>query len=139
MIEKRNEIEIVGNIEDIWHVLTDLAYYEAWNPIIYRAVGKIEMGEEVVITAHQQNFNVKVAQHEPLHVFSWKFYELAPFLYRGEHIFRLEAIDEQKVLFIDREIFEGLLAPFKVENPKSTIAPGMMKMGQALKVRIENE
>jgi hypothetical protein len=140
MIEKRNEVEIQGTVEEIWEVLTNLAQYSEWNPLIYRVVGKLEVGENVVISVkkglEEQKFTCEVARLEPPLEFSWKFYEIMPFLYRGEHIFRVERIDDQRVRYVDRETFEGLLVPFKkVETMKT----GMVVMGKALKERVEKQ
>ena len=136
MIEKRNETEIQGTIEDVWEALTDLAQYSEWNPTIYRAVGTIEVGEKVNIWAGGRQFTCEVARLDPQREFSWKFHGPVSFLYRGEHIFRLEPVDDQKVRLVDREIFEGLLVAFR--RSETNVTGGMIAMGKALKARVEN-
>ena len=138
MKENRNEVEIQGSVADVWETLTNFAKYPEWNPLIHHVDGTLEIGEKVVISvkkgAEEQKFTCELARLDPPHEFSWKFYEMMPFLYRGEHIFRVEPIDEKTVRYVNRETFEGLLVPFKkVETMKS----GMVVMDNALKERVE--
>ncbi len=138
--ENRHEIEIQGSVEKVWETLTNFDKYFEWNPLIYHVDGKLDVGEKVVISVgkagREQKFICEVARLDPPHEFSWKFFEMMPFLYRGEHIFRVEPINEQMVRYVDRETFEGLLIPFKnVEKMKS----GMISMGKALKEFIEKD
>ncbi len=60
-----------------------------------------------------------------------------PFLFRGEHIFRLEQIEDQRVRFTDREIFHGLLVPLQANDIETNAKAGMVAMGEALKERVE--
>jgi hypothetical protein len=48
MKENRNEIEIQATPETIWGVLTDLGKYAEWNPLLYRAEGKIAWALKVL-------------------------------------------------------------------------------------------
>jgi hypothetical protein len=143
MKENRNEVEIQGTVEEAWEALTNFAQYSEWNPLIYRVEGKLEVGEKVEIFvkkgAEEQKFTCEVARLDPPHEFSWKFYEIMPFLYRGEHIFRVEPIDDQKVRFVDREIFEGLLVPLRAKNLGTNVKTGMVAMGRALKEQVEKQ
>jgi len=143
MTEKRNETEIQGTVEEVWEVLTNLARYSEWNPLIYRVVGKLEVGEHVVISvkkaSRERNYTCNVARLDPRREFSWKFHMIMPFLFRGEHMFRIEPIGDRKVRFVDREIFEGLLAPLLVKDSKTSVSAGMIAMGKALKERVEKQ
>ena len=59
-----------------------------------------------------------------------------PFLYHGEHIFRVEPMDKQTVRYVNKETFAGLLVSFKkVETMKS----GMVVMDKALKEWVEKD
>ena len=138
MKENRNEVVIQGTVAEAWETLTNFAQYSKWNPLIHRVEGKLEVGEKVQIFVkkgqEEQIFTCEIARLDPPHEFSWKFYERTPFLYRGEHIFRVEQIDEQSIRFVDRETFAGLLVIFKkVEKMKS----GMLIMDKALKKWVE--
>ena len=141
MKENRNEIEIQATPERIWAVLTDLTKYADWNPLIYRAEGTVALGEKVKISAKTASNDVdlrcSVAKVEPNREFSWKFHVILPLLFRGEHIFRVEPIDEHRVRFIDREIFKGLLVPLQAKDLETNAKAGMIAMGEALKRRAE--
>ena len=142
MKENRNEIEIQSTPERVWEVLTDLDKYPEWNPLLCRAEGKLAVGEKVNLTArsasNDMNLLCTVAAVEPKRQFSWKFHVVLPFLFRGEHIFKIEPIDEHKVRFIDREVFHGLLVPLQAKNLETNGKPAMIVMGKALKERVEN-
>ena len=142
MKENRNEIEIQSTSEKVWEVLTDFDKYPEWNPLLCRAEGKLIIGEKVNLTAKsassEMNLLCTVLTVEPGRQFSWKFHVGLPILFRGEHIFKIEPIDEHRVRFIDREIFHGLLVPLQAKNLETNAKPAMIAMGKALKERVEN-
>jgi hypothetical protein len=141
MKENRNEIEIQATPEKVWEVLTDLGKYSEWNPLLYRAEGKVAVGEKVELSArgasNDMNLLCSVTQVELNRQFSWKFHVGLPFLFRGEHIFAIKPINEHRVRFIDREIFHGLLVPLQAKNLETNAKAGMIAMGDALKKRVE--
>jgi hypothetical protein len=143
MKENRNEIEIRATAEQVWKVLTDLEKYAEWNPLLYRGVGKIEVGEKVEVAARtatkDMTFLCEVVKVEPYREFAWKFHVIHPFLFRGEHIFRIEPITEQSIRFIDRERFEGILLPMQAKDLETNGLTAMIEMGVALKERLEQD
>jgi hypothetical protein len=142
MKENRNEVEIQASAKDVWKVLTDLKAYAEWNPLLYRVEGKVAVGEKVNLFAktasNDMNFSCTVINVEENREFSWKFHVGLPFLFRGEHIFRIDPIDERRVRFVDREIFNGLLVPLQAKDLETNAKDGMIAMGEALKERVEN-
>ncbi len=142
MKENRNEIEIQANAETIWEVLTDLDKYAEWNPLLYRAYGTVAVGEEVNISArtdsNDRDFRCSVVRVVPNREFSWKFHVVAPFLFRGEHIFTIEPIGVDRVRLVDCERFDGLLVPLQAKDLESNAKVGMIAMDEALKKRVEN-
>jgi hypothetical protein len=141
MKENRNEIEIQSTPERVWEILTDFDKYPEWNPLLCSAEGKLAAGEKVNLTArsasNDMNLLCTVTAVEPNRQFSWKFHVILPFLFRGEHIFKIEPINEHKVRFIDREIFHGLLVPLQAKKLEMDSKPAMIAMGKALKERVE--
>jgi hypothetical protein len=141
MLENRNEIEIQATPEQVWKVLTDLNEYADWNPLLYRAKGQVRAGAKVELSArtasNDMNFNCSVTRVEPKREFAWKFHVILPFLFRGEHIFRIEPVGERRVRFIDREIFKGLLVPLQAKDLETNAKDGMVAMGEALKARVD--
>ena len=120
MKENRNEVEIQASAEEVWRVLTDLPAYAEWNPLLCRAEGNLEVGEKVALTAkspsREMNLSCSVIRVEPNHEFAWKFHVMLPFLFSGEHTFQIEPIAEQRIRFIDREVFTGLLVRLQAKD-----------------------
>jgi hypothetical protein len=141
MLENRHEINISSPAEKVWDILIDLDKYHEWNPLLYQARGKVEVGETVIVYAKtvskDMKFICKVTRVEPLREFSWRFPVIHPILFRGEHVFRIEPIDEDRVRFIDREWFKGLLLPTQAKDLKTNGLLAMIEMGKALKDRAE--
>lgn len=141
MKENCNEIEIQSTAKRVWEVLTDFDKYPEWNPLLCRVKGKLVVGEKVYLTAkstsNEMNLICTVLTVEPNRQFSWKFHIIFPFLFRGEHIFKIDLIDEHKIRFIDREVFNGLLVPLQAKNLEINAKPAMVAMGEALKERVE--
>jgi hypothetical protein len=109
--------------------------------LLYRAEGKVEVGETVEVSARtassDMNFSCAVVKAEPNREFAWKFHVILPFLFRGEHSVRIEPISEQRVTFIDRESFQGLLVPLRAKYIETDVKAAMIEMGKALKERAE--
>ena len=141
MLENRNEIMIKAPVEKVWQILTDLEKYAEWNPLLYKVNGKLEVGETVIAYAKTASKDMKfictVTRVEPLREFAWRFPVIHPILFRGEHIFRLEPVDDSEVRFIDREWFKGLLLPMQAKDLRSNGLAAMIDMGKALKNRAE--
>lgn len=141
MLENRHETTISASIEKVWNILTDLEKYAEWNPLLYQVTGKVALGETVIAHAKtatkDMKFVCKVTKVDPLHEFAWRFPVIHPILFRGEHIFRIDPLDENSVLFTDREWFKGLLLPTQAKDLKTNGLAAMIEMGQALKSHAE--
>ena len=143
MKENRNEVIIKAPAERVWEVLTNLEGYASWNPLLYRGQGKVELGATVEVAAKtaskDMKFTCKVVKFDPCRELAWTFHVIHPVLFRGEHIFTLEPIDEQTVRLIDRERFEGLLLPMQARDLETNGLDGMVAMGEALQRLFESE
>ena len=98
------------------------------------------MGQKVVISVAApglRDWNVEVVRVDPGREFAWTFTERHPWLYRGEHTFRVEPIDSHRTRYLDRETFHGLLVPSRQKQLGTKTKAGMVAMGEALKHRVE--
>jgi hypothetical protein len=62
---------------------------------------------------------------------------LVPGLFDGEHIFEIEELDKDRVLFIQREYFRGLLVPLLARSLDRETQRGFEEMNRALRERAE--
>ncbi len=141
MRENRDVIIIQATPEEVWGVLTNLGKHTEWNPLIYRAEGKVEVGEKVKLSARSASFDMKynclVVKVELNREFQWNWHIVFPFLIRGEHIFTIEPIDEKSVRFTNWEIFKGMLVPLLAKDLATNEKDAMVTMDKALKDRVE--
>lgn len=141
MKELRTEIEIQATPDKVWQVLTDLDQYPQWNPFICHAIGKPEVGGKVDIDFQPDSKGLKlhctVVTLEPNRLLSWKYNVLIPFLMQGVHSFTIEPLENDRVRFIDREIFTGLLVPLQANDIDTNSKRGFEEMDKALKARAE--
>ena len=141
MKELRTEIEIQASPEKVWQILTDLAKYPEWNPLITRAIGKATVGARVDITvpsgSKEMILHCTVAKAEPNRELCWKYHVILPNLFRGEHSFIVEPMGTNRVRFVDREIFNGLLVPLQAKDIDTNSKRGFEEMDKALKARAE--
>ena len=123
-------------------MLTDFDHFDKWNPVIQKVTGTLTVGTNVVISVAAASglidWNVEVIRVDPGREFTWKFSERHPLLYRGEHTFRVEAINARRTRYIDRETFNGALVPLRKSRLDTKTRAGMVAMGAALKHRVEN-
>lgn len=142
MKELRTEIEIQASPEKVWQVLTDLDRYPEWNPFIHHAIGKAGVGGKVDITfksgSKEMTLRCTVIKAEPNKELRWRYHVGLPFLFQGEHSFVIEPVGENRVRFIDREVFTGLLVPLQAKDIDTNSRHGFEKMDQALKERAES-
>jgi hypothetical protein len=141
MKELRTEIEIQARPDEVWQVLTNLDKYPEWNPFIKRAIGNAKVGEKVEITVRsgtkEMVLHCIVARVEPNKELCWKYHVISPFLFRGEHSFIIDQVESNRVRFIDRETFNGLLVATQAKDIDTNSKPGFEAMDKALKGRVE--
>jgi hypothetical protein len=141
MKELRTEIEIQATPDKVWQVLSSLDKYPEWNPFIHHAIGKAKVGEKVDITfrsgSKDMTLHCTVIKAEPNRELSWKYHVILPSLWSGVHSFTIEPIGDDRVRFIDKEIFTGLLIPFQVKDIDTNSRHDFSEMDKALKIRAE--
>ncbi len=142
MKQLHTEIEINAPAERVWEVLTDFASYPQWNPFIRQATGVPRIGERLEV--HLQppggrgmSFKPKVLNAEPNRELRWLGHILIPGLFDGEHSFTIEPRGENRVRFVQREAFKGLLVPLFARSLETNTQRGFEEMNRALKERAE--
>lgn len=83
-------------------------------------------------------FKPKILSYKPKEELRWVGALWIPKLFDGEHSLIIEKIDENKVLFIQKEEFKGLLVPLVSGMLKDTES-GFEAMNRALKREAEDE
>ena len=142
MKELHSEIEIDAPAERVWHLLTDFASYPQWNPFIRRISGKPTKGERLQARIEPpggqgMTFKPKVLTAEPNRELRWLGHLLVPGLFDGEHSFTIQPLEENRVRFVQREAFKGLLVPLFARSLGTNTQRGFEEMNRALKERAE--
>lgn len=135
------EIEIDAPAERVWRVLTNLAAYTEWNPFVRCADGEVKVGARLRVSIEPpggrgMSFRPTVLVADPDRELRWLGRLWVPGLFDGEHSFVIEPLEEERVRFIQRERFRGLLVPLSKILDGAT-RRGFEKMNRALKLRCE--
>ena len=136
------EIEINAPAEQVWQILTDFDSFPDWNPFVRRAAGTIEPGQPLEIElsgpgGRTTKIKPNVVTAEPNREFSWLGIMGMKGLFDGKHIFTIEPLDENRVRFIQREEFNGILASLVLGMIGRSTEQSFVKMNQALKEKAE--
>jgi hypothetical protein len=143
MKEINTEIEINASAEKVWQLLTDFAAYPQWNPFIRSVNGKPESNAKLQIFVQPSGsrgmkFSPTILKAEPQKELRWLGSLFVRGLFEGEHIFNIEPVAEEKVKFVQREQFSGLLVPLFWRSLDTDTRRGFNEMNVALKERAEN-
>lgn len=137
MKELRTTIEINTIPERVWQILTDTDKFPDWNPFIRSVKGKLARGETIEVVLGQEKtmtFRPTILEVTPNRTLRWLGKLFVGGLFDGEHIFEIEPLGANRVRFIQREKFSGLLIPvFNFDGTES----GFNAMNRALKQRAE--
>jgi hypothetical protein len=142
MKQLHTEIEISAPAERVWELLTDFASYPQWNPFIRNISGQPAPGERLEVRleppdGRAMTFKPKVLRAEPNRELRWLGHLLLPGVFDGEHSFTIEPLEDNRVRFIQREAFKGLLVPLFARSLESNTQRGFEEMNHALKERAE--
>jgi hypothetical protein len=142
MRELDSKIEITASAKRVWQLLTDFDRYPQWNPFI-RSVNGRPAGTKLKVFiqpsgARGMSFNPTVLKAQPDRELRWLGHLLISGLFDGEHVFLIEPIAENKVTFIQRENFSGLLVPLFWGGLDKDTQRGFNEMNAALKKLAED-
>jgi hypothetical protein len=140
--ELHSEIEIDAPAERVWRVLTDFASFPKWNPFIRSISGEPTTGEGLEVRLEPpggqgMTFKPKVLKAEDNRELRWLGNLLVPGLFDGEHSFTIQPLEENRVRFVQREAFKGLLVPLFARSLETNTQRGLEEMNRALKERAE--
>lgn len=163
MFEVTVRTDIAAPVDAVWEVLADLSGFDEWNPLIVHVSDRLpsgwasarndartglrldggELRPEDPITIHVAlvggtvPIDVTVSRASAQREFGWRFVERSRWLYRGEHVYRLESTRDGATRLVDAERFWGLLVPFRRRALGKRITASMTLMDQALKKHVE--
>ncbi len=142
MKEIRTEVEIEAPPERVWRMLTDVAAFPEWNPFIRWARGDVKPGARLEVHlqppgAKGMTFRPTVLKAEPPRELRWIGRLGLRGLFDGEHIFTIEEEGPERVRFVQREVFTGLLVPLMARSLDRNTRRGFEEMNRALKTRAE--
>ena len=82
-------------------------------------------------------FRPTVMKVEPGRELRWLGHLLVPGIFDGEHIFEIEELESDRVRFVQREVFKGLLVPLLARSLDRDTQRGFEEMNRALRERVE--
>jgi len=140
--ELTTEIQINSSPEILWKVITDFKNYYQWNPILQKIKGEPLIGNQLeihlsTIGGKNRVYHPKVIKITPNHELRWKGTLLFSQIFSGERIFLIEKLSENKVNFVNKEIFSGIGVRFTSPKMEDEIVASFKKMNEALKKTIE--
>jgi hypothetical protein len=144
MKELCTEIEIDAPAERVWQLLTDFETMPGWNPSMDEIKGEPVIGARLEVRFGSPNgkggmrFKPKVLNVEPNRELRWLGRLGIPGLFDGEHVFTIEPLDGERVRFVQREVFSGLLVPLLAKSLDNGTRDAFNAMNRALKERAEN-
>jgi hypothetical protein len=136
-------VDIEASPGDVWEILSDVEEYHKWNPFIKRIHGKLQAGEKLDVRMKIASF---VFHLKPLLLnteinkeIRWKGRFLINGLFDGEHLFRIEEMENGNVHFINCEKFTGVLVPLFMYLIKKDTENGFNAMNEQLKKKAEKK
>lgn len=142
--EITTSVTIYAGKEQVWEVLTDYKEYPKWNPFMVQIAGKLNTQEFTKVTVRVPNvpedffYYALIKKEIPCEKLVWRSRLYAHELFAGKHIFTIEALAENKVVFTHQEKYSGLLV-FLIDPAFFGKAKrGINAMNNALKKRAEN-
>jgi len=136
------EIEINSYPESVWKILTDFATYDQWNPFINKIIGLPTEGSKIDIyietpSGKNRKYSPRITKVEEGRELRWSGKSSLPGFLNAEHIFIIEELRPERVRFIQREVFNGLLTRIFGKGVDIDIRQGFQDMNDALKKRAE--
>ncbi|UII33476.1 SRPBCC domain-containing protein [Fulvivirga ulvae] len=138
MKQLKTSIEIAASPEKVWNILMDFNLYPDWNPFIISIIGKPKIRERLRVTLQPAGskpmvFKPQVTLLKKAKQFGWLGSLFMRGLFDGHHVFEIEAITDDKCIFIQREDFSGILVPLLWKSIDTKTRAGFMAMNNKIK------
>ena len=142
MREIRTEIEIDASPNKVWQILTDFDKYNQWNPFINEIIGSAKAGSKIEIhietpSGRNRKYEPTVTKVEKERELRWLGKSSIPGFMNGEHVFMINEVQSGRILFVQREVFNGFLSSLFGKSLDTDIKEGLDEMNKALKERAE--
>ncbi len=105
MKQYHTEIIIEASAETVWQVLTDVAAYPDWNPLVGKFDGMLTEGAVIatyIIPLHKTYFPKLLSVKENRELV-WKGTQVAVFLLAGKHYYKLEPAGQNETRLLHGE------------------------------------
>jgi hypothetical protein len=142
MKELHSQIEINASPDRVWDILTDFASYPQWNPFIRRISGELKVGKRLDVRLEPPGgrgitLRPTVLSAEPNRELRWLGHLLVSGLFDGEHSLAIQPLEENRVRFVQGDVFKGVLVPLLARSLDNNTLRGFEEMNGALKERAE--
>ena len=142
MKEIHTQLNIKASAERAWQVLIDFTNYSQWNPFIRQINGAPKVGTKLEIHLHTASgkrriYRPTVTKLEPYHELRWYGKSFLPGIFNGEHIFTIETLEVNHILFLHREIFTGLGVALAGNRLDADLYQSFEEMNNAFKEKLE--
>ena len=114
------EVQINASAARVWSIIIDFDKYASWNiPLLIS--GKCVIGEKLMVQANIPNikptvFTGRLLVCQEMEMLKWTGFTIVPALLTGIHTFEIIPINDNQVMFINRESFSGVSVPFLRKN-----------------------
>ena len=138
MNELRTERTLEAPVDRIWELLADCSLYQQWNPLFTQEKGLLKVGNrlELVVTLPEiPPFRIepKLLIVEPIKRLSWQHTLLFAGVLSWKYCNELDVLSPQRVKFIQRSQFGGILGPVGNLGLGESLGAGMGKVNEALR------
>lgn len=142
MKEILTEIDINASASKTWEILTDFKNFPQWNPFIRQIDGTPVVGTKLKIhlqTSGGKNrtYEPTVTKVEPDHELRWYGKSFIPGFFNGERIFTIDSFETNRVHFVHKEIFTGILVGIIGNSLDKDMYQSFTEMNKALKQMVE--
>ena len=125
----------------VWDILTDFDNFPKWNPFMKQISGELREGSRIQVLIKPYNsrditYKPTILDLKHEEKIKWLGNTWIPHLFDSEHSLILKKIDENRILFVQKEKFSGILVPILTGLLKNTEISFKM-MNEALKKEAE--